>query len=69
MEYEMIRVLGVDYAHLKLADEGDLYVTEYGLPFIDNLKPENFWSDRDWFNKNSEALSGTSYHPETPCDI
>ena len=48
MEYEMIRVLGVDYTHLKLADEGDLYVTEYGLPFIENLAAE----DGDYYGQN-----------------
>ena len=39
------KVFGVDYHHLSLAGGDDLYVTEYGLPFIENLLPENFWTD------------------------
>ena len=54
------RVFGVDYHHLSLLGGGDLYVTEYGLPFIENLLPENFWTDKHWFKKHSERLRGTS---------
>ncbi|MFC1671988.1 hypothetical protein ACFL01_02510, partial [Planctomycetota bacterium] len=52
-------ILGVPYVHLRLSDGADLYVTEHGLPFIENLKPENFLTDKDWFNRNSTKLSGT----------
>lgn len=54
------RVFGVDYYHLSLLGGDDLYVTEYGLPFIGNLLPENFWTDKDWFKAHSEKLRGTS---------
>jgi len=54
------RVFGVDYYHLSLPSGDDLYVTEYGLPFIDNLLPENYWTDKDWFKEHSEKLKGTS---------
>jgi hypothetical protein len=54
------KILGVDYHHLILPSEGDLYVTEYGLPFIDNLLPNNFWTDEDWFKSHSQQLKGTS---------
>lgn len=53
-------ILGVAYTHFSLADEGDLYVTEQGLPFTDCLFPENHWSDREWFRQHSQRLSGTS---------
>lgn len=39
------RVFGVEYQHLQLLNGDDLYFTEYGLPFIENLLPENFWTD------------------------
>ena len=55
-----ISVLGVDYHHLSLSGGDDLYVTEYGLPFIENLLPENYWMDKDWFKEHSEKLRGTS---------
>jgi hypothetical protein len=53
-------VFGVDYQHLSLTSGDDLYVTEYGLPFIENLLPASFWIDTDWFNDHSERLAGTS---------
>ncbi len=53
------KILGVEYAHLKLKDNSDLYFTSNGLPFIENLKPENFWTDKRWLDKNSKRLSGT----------
>ncbi|MGQ9631803.1 MAG: hypothetical protein ACUVXI_16065 [bacterium] len=48
------------YTHFSLGGEGDLYITELGLPFTDCLFPENHWSDKEWFKKHSERLSGTS---------
>ena len=54
------KILGVDYHHLSLPGADDLYVTEYGLPFIENLLPKNFWADEDWFKKHSQRLKGTS---------
>jgi len=54
------RILGVEYAHVKLENEDDMYFTKYGLSFLENLQPENFWTDEQWFNKNSIRLSGTS---------
>lgn len=58
----MITVLGVEYAHLQLPDGSDLYFTEYGLPWIDNLMPDKFWTDKDWFDANSSKLFGHA-HP------
>ena len=52
-------LLGVDYFHLKTRDGGDLYLTRFGLPFWQNLLPEN-WYARDWFESKRERLEGTS---------
>ena len=54
-----LRILGVNYVHLKTGDEGDLYMTEYGLPFVDHLRPEN-WYEEQWFKQKRERLQGTS---------
>jgi hypothetical protein len=54
-----IKILDVEYLHLQLADGSDLYVTEYGRPFVKQLLPENHWSDRDWFAANNVKLCGT----------
>ena len=55
-----VRVFGVDYLHLRLDDGSDLYVTEYGLPFVSHLLPHNYWTDKDWFAAHSTKLAGTS---------
>lgn len=54
------KVMNVNYQHLSLPSGDDLYVTEHGLPFIENLLPENFWTDEHWFRSHSERLRGTS---------
>jgi len=58
--YSIVRIFNVEYAHIKLADKSDFYVTELGLPFISQLMPKNFYTDKKWFNHNSTRLSGTS---------
>lgn len=52
-------LLGVDYYHFKTSDDGDLYLTRFGLPFREQLQPEN-WYAEDWFRENRERLQGTS---------
>lgn len=52
-------MLGVDYWHFRTSDGGDLYTTKYGLPFVEQLLPEN-WFERKWFDQNRERLIGTS---------
>jgi len=54
-----ISLLGVDYVHMKTSDGGDLYVTQMGLPFWQNLLPEN-WYAQEWFETKRERLEGTS---------
>lgn len=52
-------LLGVDYWHVKTGDGGDLYATQFGLPFLDQLRPEN-WYEPAWFTNNREKLAGSS---------
>jgi hypothetical protein len=54
-----ISLLGVDYVHMKTLDGGDLYLTQMGLPFWQNLLPEN-WYAQEWFETKRERLEGTS---------
>jgi hypothetical protein len=56
---DSLQILGVDYVHFKTRKKGDLYLTKYGYPFIEQLKPES-WFERTWFEKNREKLFGTS---------
>jgi len=55
----IVKLLGVHYLHLKTADDGDLYITKYGLPYMDCLRPEN-WYEKEWFEGHRERLKGTS---------
>ncbi len=59
-QFTSVRILGLDYHHLSLPDGEDLYLTEYGLPFLENLLPNNFWTDKEWFENHSKKLRGTS---------
>lgn len=55
-----ITVMGVEYRHIALPDGDDLYLTEYGLPFSEELLPHNHHSDEDWYRTHHVALNGTS---------
>lgn len=65
--YTRVRVLDVEYAHVQLPGGDDLYFTEFGLPMVEQLMPENYWTDKDWFRAHHQRLSGTStvYRIET----
>lgn len=58
-EAEFISLIGVDYLRLKTGDGGDLYLTRFGLPFREQLAPEN-WYAADWFAERRVRLEGTS---------
>ena len=54
-----VDLLDVRYLHLRTSDGGDLYLTKYGVPFWENLQPEN-WFAKEWFEAKRERLLGTS---------
>jgi hypothetical protein len=56
---ETVSLLGVDYARIKTAERGDLYLTRFGLLFREHLAPEN-WYAPDWFPARRIPLEGTS---------
>src|SRR5437016_613908 len=55
----VISLIGVDYLRLKTGDGGDLYLTRFGMPFREQLAPEN-WYAPDWFAVRRARLPGTS---------
>ena len=55
----VMSLLGVDYFRLKTDDDGELFLTRFGLPFWKHLLPEN-WYAHEWFEANRERLEGTS---------
>ncbi len=54
-----LRILGVNYARIKTDDGGDLYMTEFGVPYCQHLQPEN-WYEEPWFSNHRTRLEGTS---------
>ena len=58
-DFQPCEILGVKYFHRQTADGGDLYLTEFGLPFARQLLPEN-WREPDWFIAHRQKLRGTS---------
>lgn len=56
--FEEISLLGVDYFRRK-TDSGELYLTRFGVPFHEQLAPEN-WYVSDWFALSRARLPGTS---------
>ena len=66
-----LRIMGVNYVHMKVQDvgvapnatttesnQGDLYLTEYGVPHYRHLLPEN-WYEPAWFEAKRVRLVGT----------
>ncbi|MCP5521873.1 MAG: hypothetical protein H7A46_10045 [Verrucomicrobiales bacterium] len=54
-----VDLLGIRYLHCRTADEGDLYLTSFGVPFEAQLQPHN-WLERGWFERHRQRLHGTS---------
>lgn len=54
-----MRLLDVDYVHVPTDNGGDLYLTRFGLPFLEHLRLEN-WREDVWFEKKRQRLPGTS---------
>jgi hypothetical protein len=55
-----VEVLGVSYLDLRTTTGDDLYLTDAGLRYIDELMPDNLARNRDWFNSVKVPLDGTS---------
>jgi hypothetical protein len=55
----LVTVLGVVYVHRKTSDDGDIYLTQFGLPVAGLLEPSN-WYGNPWFSSKRQRLEGTS---------
>ncbi|MGD0946045.1 MAG: hypothetical protein ABSA52_01335 [Candidatus Binatia bacterium] len=56
----ILRAFGVDYAHVHLPEGGDLYVTRNGWPFLEQLLPANWYSDK-WYARQGDKLPGSGH--------
>lgn len=57
----LVRALGVDYIHVVPAEGGDLYVTQFGRPLLEQLLPSNWYADKH-YAKQGERLPGSTGH-------
>ena len=53
------KAFGIEYKHLKTPNGGDLYLTDYGVPVLRCLLPDN-WYDQEYFFHHGTRLLGTS---------
>jgi hypothetical protein len=58
-KYSVVSIFNVDYAHLRLQNDDDFFITSYGLSQLGDLNPADFRADSPWFKNNSERLDGT----------
>jgi hypothetical protein len=63
-----MRLLGVDYVHVPTRNGGDLYLTRFGVPFLEHLELEN-WREDAWFETKRERLQGTSVVYRVPTKV
>ncbi len=63
-----MRLLGVNYVHVPMRNGGDLYLTRFGLPFLEHLQLEN-WREDAWFVEKRERLLGTSTVYRVPTKV
>jgi len=54
-----VKILDIQYRHLIFNTGDEMYVTDQGFKVWQNLLPENFWTDKDWFQANSERQRGS----------
>ena len=54
-----VKILDIPYRHLIFKSGDEMYITEQGLAVWQHLLPNNFWTDKDWFQANSERQRGS----------
>ena len=56
---QLLQIIGVVYSHHRTSDGGDIYLTQFGMPFSRLLEIDN-WYEKLWFEEHREKLEGTS---------
>jgi hypothetical protein len=52
------RACGVDYQWLRLNDEGDLFVTPLGMPYLDYLMPKRWYENEKYMRNGTRQPDG-----------
>ncbi len=55
----LLRAFGVEYAHVRPDEGGDLYVTRFGWPDVASLLPERWWTG-EWYAREGVRLPGST---------
>lgn len=55
----LLRAFGVEYAHLRPPEGGDLYVTPWGWPWVDRLLPGCWHADRGYRTRGERLRTAT----------
>lgn len=63
-----VRMLGIYYLQTQPTGGGDLYVTRFGLPYLEHLQLSN-WHEDAWFRTHREKLKGTSTVYKVPSKV
>jgi len=66
---KIVKVLDLPYLHLRTKIGDDLYITQEGIPYWQDLLPDNFARDREWFNAVKIPLPGSSTIFRVPLKI
>ena len=54
-----VHAFGVEYAHVRPPEGGDLFVTRFGWPWLDALMPSRWYADQ-WYANSGEKLAGAT---------
>lgn len=54
-----LQCFGVEYAHVKTRDGGDLFLTKFGWPYLQHLMPETWYADRAYAKQGQRLPGGT----------
>jgi hypothetical protein len=57
----VVRAFDVDYAHVRTPEEGDLFVTRFGWPWLPQLLP-SAWFTNERYAREGESLPGATGH-------
>ena len=55
----IVSAFGVKYVHLSPREGGDLYITSFGWPLVEQLLPNNWYHDK-WYYQNGQKLLGAT---------
>ncbi len=53
-------IFDVEYAHVKMENDDDFFMTREGLPLLEAHNPVDFRAESPWFKEHARRLAGTS---------